>query len=116
MKRPFLGIALALGVLALAAPSIAQAQPVIVEQPSYVVQPARPGGPFVGEHELRGTVSYFNAFTMDVRAGRQVVAVHLHQGTIINPTGLTLHPGMYIRVFGFWADGNFQADRIGLIY
>jgi len=106
MKRPFLGIALALGVLAFAAPVVAQAQPIVVEQP---------GAPFVGTHELRGTVTYFNAFTMDVRAAGEVVPVHLHQGTIINPTGLTLHQGMYIRVFGFWANGNFQADRIGLI-
>jgi hypothetical protein len=112
MKRPFLGIALALGVLAFAAPVVAQAQPVVVEQP--VV--AQPGGPFVGNHEIRGTVTYFNAFTMDVRAAGEVVPIHLHQGTIINPTGLTLHQGMYIRVFGFWANGNFQADRIGLIY
>jgi hypothetical protein len=113
MKRPFLGIALALGLLAFAAPVVAQAQPVFVEQP--VVAP-QAGAPFVGTHELRGTVTYFNAFTMDVRAAGEVVPVHLHQGTIINPTGLTLHQGMYIRVFGFWANGNFQADRIGLIY
>ena len=114
MKRPFLGIALALGIVAFAAPVVAQAQP--IEQPSYVIQPAAPGGPFVGAHELRGTVTYFNAFTMDVRSGREVVPVHLHQGTIINPRGLTLQPGMVIRVYGFWANGNFQADRIGLIY
>ncbi len=114
MKRPFLGIALALGVLAFAAPVVAQAQPIFVEQPVIVAQQA--GGPFVGTHELRGTVTYFNAFRMDVRAAGEVVPVHLHQGTIINPTGLTLHQGMYIRVFGFWANGNFQADRIGLIY
>ena len=113
MKRPFLGIALALGVLAFAAPVVAQAQPVF-EQPVTVAP--HPGGPFVGDHEVRGTVTYFNAFTMDVRAAGEVVPIHLQQGTIINPTGLTLHQGMYIRVFGFWANGNFQADRIGLIY
>ncbi|HTX04055.1 MAG TPA: hypothetical protein VMD07_10270 [Candidatus Acidoferrales bacterium] len=114
MKRPFLGFALALGALAFAAPAVAQADPIVVAQPVVVAQQA--GSPFVGRHELRGTVTYFNAFTMDVRAAREVVPVHLHQGTIINPRGLTLHPGMYVRVFGFWANGNFQADRIGLIY
>jgi hypothetical protein len=107
MKRPFLGIALALGVLAFAAPLVAQADPIVVAQQA--------GGPFVGTHELRGTVTYFNAFTMDIRSAGEVVPVHLHQGTIINPRGLTLEPGMYIRVFGFWANGNFEADRIGLI-
>ncbi len=107
MKRPFLGIALALGVLAFAAPVVAQAQPIIFGEQA--------GAPFVGTHELRGTVTYFNAFTMDVRAAGEVVPVHLRHGTIINPTGLTLHQGMYVRVFGFWANGNFQADRIGLI-
>src|SRR5579872_2613418 len=114
MKRPFLGIALALGILAFAAPVVAQAEPILIEEPVVVAQQV--GAPFVGTHELRGTVTYFNAFTMDVRAAGEVVPVHLHQGTIINPTGLTLHQGMYIRVFGFWANGNFQADRIGLIY
>ncbi|HEY1727263.1 MAG TPA: hypothetical protein VGG22_02650 [Candidatus Baltobacteraceae bacterium] len=113
MKRPSLGIALALGVLAFTAPMVAQANPVVDEQPVIVAQQA--GGPFVGTHELRGTVTYFNAFTMDIRSAGEVVPVHLHQGTIINPRGLTLHQGMYIRVFGFWANGNFQADRIGLI-
>jgi hypothetical protein len=112
MKRPFLGIALALGVLAFAAPLVAQADPIIVEQPVIVSQA---GAPLVGTHEVRGTVTYFNAFTMDVRSAGEVVPVHLHQGTVINPRGLTLQPGMYIRVFGFWANGNFQADRIGLI-
>lgn len=112
MKRPFLGIALALGVLALAAPVVAQADPIYADQPTYVMQQ---GAPLVGAHELRGTVTYFNAFTMTVRANGHEVPIHLHQGTIINPRGLTLQPGMYIRIFGFWANGNFQADRIGLI-
>ena len=103
---------MALGVLALAAPAVAQANEIVVTTPSYAVAV---GAPFIGDHEVRGTVTYFNAFTMTVRADGREVPVHLHQGTIINPRGLTLNPGMYIRVFGFWANGNFQADRIGLI-
>lgn len=114
MKR-LLASTLALGVLALA-PAVAQANEIIVttpvvDAPVYVaVAP-----PFIGDHEVRGTVTYFNAFNMTVRANGREVPVHLHQGTIINPRGLTLQPGMYVRVFGFWANGNFQADRIGLI-
>ena len=41
------------------------------------------------------------------------LAVHLHQGTIINPTGTTLQPGMNIRIYGHPNnDGTFEADRI----
>ena len=117
MKR-LIALAMALGAFALVAPSMARADAddtivvrPIIERPVIVaVEP-----PFIGEHEVRGTVSYFNAFSMTVRADGRQVPVHLHQGTIINPRGLTLIPGMYIRVFGFWANGNFQADRIGLI-
>lgn len=111
MKRPFIAIALALGVLALV-PAVAQANEIIVARPAYAVAVAPP---FAGDHEVRGTVTYFNAFTLTVRVDGRQIPVHLHQGTIINPRGLTLQPGMYVRVFGFWANGNFQADRIGLI-
>lgn len=41
------------------------------------------------------------------------LAVHLHQGTIINPTGTTLRPGMNVRIVGHPnGDGTFEADRI----
>ena len=113
-----LGLALAAFVLIM--PSIARAdtdvivRPVVVERPIVVTDDDGP--PVISDRFVRGTVTYFNAFTMTVRADGRQVPVHLHQGTIINPRGLTLIPGMYIRVFGFWANGNFQADRIGLVH
>ena len=42
--------------------------------------------------------------------------VHLHQGTVINPTGITLQPHMHVEVFGHWNDnGPYHADRIDVL-
>ena len=42
------------------------------------------------------------------------VQVQLHQGTIINPLGASLQPGMPVTVRGYWANGQFFANRIRL--
>jgi hypothetical protein len=42
--------------------------------------------------------------------------VHLHQGTIINPTGLTLAPGMRVSIFGYNAGPYFEANEIDTPY
>jgi hypothetical protein len=44
----------------------------------------------------------------------QGVPVQLHQGTIIHPTGLTISPGMFLRVDGYFSGGVFYADKIVL--
>ncbi len=36
----------------------------------------------------------------------------LHQGTIINPTGLTLEPGMNVTIDGYADGSNFDAMEI----
>lgn len=42
--------------------------------------------------------------------------IHLHQGTVINPTGTTLQAGMNVRVWGHPnSDGSFEADRIDVV-
>jgi hypothetical protein len=68
------------------------------------------------DHQLRGVVTRFGGFDMTLRVEGSPLPVRLHQGTIINPNGLTLRPGMRVRVFGHWDDGRFQANRIVLIY
>ena len=111
MKRALLCAALALATAACAVPAAAAVYPVFVPYPVI----AQAGPPLIGAGQLRGTVTAFDRFNMTVRADGQYLPVQLHQGTIINPTGLTLAPGMYVRVFGYWSNGNFEANRIVLV-
>lgn len=69
-----------------------------------------------GGRQLFGVVDRFGGFDMTLRVEGSPLPVHLHQGTVINPTGLTIRPGMRVRVFGHWDNGRFQANRIVLIY
>ncbi|MGH7662171.1 MAG: hypothetical protein ACRENA_14795 [Vulcanimicrobiaceae bacterium] len=104
MKRSHFFVAMGLGTLACAAaPAVALAD--------WDDRWHRPD-----VHQLSGVVSRFGGFDMTVRVEGSPLPVRLHQGTIINPTGLTLKPGMRVRVFGFWNDGRFQAERIVLVY
>ncbi|HEY9086235.1 MAG TPA: hypothetical protein VIN40_09935 [Candidatus Tyrphobacter sp.] len=79
----------------------------------------QPGG-YQGCNEVPGrtivgTVVYFYAFDLRVRGcdGRRY-RIHLHQGTIIWPTGITLEPGMPVAVNGRYVGpyGMFEAFRI----
>ncbi|HXP94601.1 MAG TPA: hypothetical protein VN905_14100 [Candidatus Binatia bacterium] len=66
--------------------------------------------PWNHESSLSGTVSSFGGFNMSLEDGRPV---YLHQGTIINPTGTTLGPGMNVVVYGTRnRDGSINADEI----
>jgi hypothetical protein len=69
-----------------------------------------------GEHQIYGIVTAFGGFDMTLRVEGSPLPVRLHQGTIINPTGLTIRRGMRVRIFGHWDDGRFQANRIVLVY
>jgi hypothetical protein len=42
--------------------------------------------------------------------------VSLHQGTIINPTGITLEPGFHVRIYGYPNNGTFLANEIDTPY
>jgi len=61
-----------------------------------------------------GRVSYFKRFEMQIETGRNSYrSVHLHQGTIINPTGRSIEPGQYVHVDGAdQADGSLAANAI----
>jgi hypothetical protein len=57
------------------------------------------------------------AFILSVDDDRGFIdSVQLHQGTIINPTGLTLSPGMSVTVVGFNAGDAFDANEIDTPY
>ncbi|MFN2461395.1 MAG: hypothetical protein ABR591_12010 [Candidatus Velthaea sp.] len=71
------------------------------------------GGYGNGSSQIDGVISGFSSFNLDLNRGPHV---HLHQGTVINPTGTTLSPGMRVAVFGHPnGDGTFEADQINVV-
>jgi hypothetical protein len=61
-----------------------------------------------------GKVTYFRHFDLQLETAPNVYRdVHLHQGTIINPRGTTLAPGMTVDVNGSaQSDHSLDADTI----
>jgi hypothetical protein len=98
----------ALAALTLAAPIAAQAQVV----PSYAASYA------TSEEDVHGRiVSFDGAYSLQVRDERGFIDnVQLHDGTIINPTGLTLADGMIVNILGYDAGGYLAANEIDTPY
>ena len=96
--------------LIIAAPLAAQAQ----IAPSYA-DSAPDGG---GEAQIHGRILNFDGgYNLQVRDEKGYVdAVQLHQGTIINPTGLTLAPGMVVSIMGYNGGSFFAANEIDTPY
>jgi hypothetical protein len=71
-----------------------------------------------GDAQIRGRVVDFDGgFGLRVRDDRGYIDnVQLHPGTIINPTGLTLAPGMVVSVLGYNAGSSFAANEIDTPY
>ncbi len=67
--------------------------------------------PIGHEYWIHGRVANFSAYSLDLRRGPHV---ELHPGTVINPTGITLQPGMRIAIRGHrsWQNHDFVADEI----
>lgn len=66
-----------------------------------------------GNQQLSGSVSSFSPYNLYLSNGTHV---ELHDGTIINPTGTNLSPGMRVRVSGNWNnDGTYNANQIDVI-
>ena len=93
---------LAVGVLS--------AQAALAQVPSY----ARGSG----EQSIAGRVISINGtWNISVRDDNGYIdSVELHQGTIINPTGLTLGPGMRVMILGYNAGSVFEANEIDTPY
>ncbi|MGH7729350.1 MAG: hypothetical protein ACREM2_11265 [Vulcanimicrobiaceae bacterium] len=70
------------------------------------------------EDVIRGRIVAFDGrYRMQVRDQRGFVdRVELHQGTIINPTGLTLQPGMAVTVRGVNRGSVLDANEIDTPY
>ena len=107
--------AAALTFAALAAPLAVKAQEApgaAAPAPSY----ARPA--VNGEEAIHGRISAFDGkYHLDVRDDRGFEdSVELHQGTVINPTGLTLQPGMVVTISGYNRGRTFAANEIDTPY
>jgi hypothetical protein len=107
MRRLIAALAAALFI---AAPLAARAQ----IAPSYSDQ--APDGN--GDAQIHGRIlSFDGAYSVQVRDEKGYVDnVQLHQGTIINPTGLTLAPGMIVSIMGYNAGSFFAANEIDTPY
>jgi len=103
MKKQLLAAAAA---LVLAAPLAASAQ----EVPSYAA--------VQGDQQIHGRITAFDgAYNLQVRDDNGYIDnVELHDGTIINPTGLTLAPGMVVSILGDGAGQAFDANEIDTPY
>ena len=105
-------IAAFIAALFIAAPLAATAQ-IAPDDPSY-------GGPVAegGDAQIHGRIlSFDGAYSVQVRDEKGYVDnVQLHQGTIINPTGLTLAPGMVVSILGYNAGPYFAANEVDTPY
>ncbi len=72
----------------------------------------------VDPNHVRGTVTFFRRFDLQVRMPLDTYKqIRLHQGTIINPRGATLAPGQFVDVRGqVNADGSMNADEITILH
>jgi hypothetical protein len=110
----FKKLAVAVAALALFAPSIALAQDAPPQEAPSYAQQQNPSP----DEQIRGRVIGFDgAYALTVQDERGYEdAVQLHQGTIINPTGLTLAPGMTVSILGYNAGSFFAANEIDTPY
>ena len=104
-----------LSIVALSAPLAAFAQqiPAAAPAPSY----ARSSN-LNGEETIKGRVISFDGkYSLQVNDDRGFIdAVELHQGTVINPTGLELHPGMAVTILGYNRGRTFAANEVDTPY
>ncbi len=106
----------------MALPLVASAQQPYGDQPPPYAQQqqpyAQPPAPYGNQQSIKGTVSGFD--------GQWIVYMHdekgytdhvtLHQGTIINPTGIKLLEGMRVTIYGYAQGSTFQANRVDVAY
>ena len=125
--------ALSLGFASLSGGALAQSAP--VPSPTPVVLPTMPPSttldPYARaaidiltgavnreiwnlQNSSTGQVTYFKRFEMQIQTGNNAYrTVHLHQGTVINPTGKSIQVGQTVQVGGIsQADGSLNANVI----
>jgi hypothetical protein len=121
-KTPARTLAATLAIAGLLVPAIASAQqypPPAYGQPPYG-QPQY-GQPQYGQPQdesIHGRIYSINStFNITVTDDNGFMDnVELHQGTVINPTGLTLAPGMEVTIAGYNGGPAFEANEIDTPY
>jgi hypothetical protein len=70
------------------------------------------------DEQIHGRIATFDGgYSLTVNDERGFVDnVQLHDGTIINPTGLTLAPGMVVSILGYNAGPYFVANEVDTPY
>jgi len=108
MNRILATLALALPLSLAALPAAAQ------DAPSY----ANPGAAASDDAQIRGRIASFDGgYNVQVTDENGYIDnVQLHEGTIINPLGLTLAPGMVVSILGYNAGSVFAANEIDTPY
>jgi hypothetical protein len=115
MQKQFLAAAVAALTFVLPVVASAQDQPPD-QQPSYSMPSYAQQGQ--QDEQIRGRISSFDgAYSLTVNDERGFVDnVQLHNGTIINPTGITLQPGMVVSILGYNAGSYFAANEVDTPY
>ncbi len=111
-SRTAVSAALAAAVLCLALPGLAGAQESV---PGYGTQPVPGyGTPVAHQEQIKGVLTGFDGtYTVYMRDDRGFDDhVSLHQGTMINPTGIKLVEGMRVTMWGNANGSTFEAYRI----
>ncbi len=105
----------ALAALIALAPLGAAAQPSPPDTPTYAAPPPSYGST---DEVIHGRVSSFDgAYSLQVRDDRGFIDnVQLRQGTVINPTGIRLAPGMQVTIHGVNRGSAFAANVIDTPY
>jgi len=105
-------LAFAITTLGMLAPHAALAQQAQQPLPSY----AKPGYA-TSEQTIRGRVTIVNGTYMEIAdTNGYTDRIQLHQGTIINPTGIRLAPGMTVTIMGHTSGTMFLANEIDTPY
>jgi hypothetical protein len=108
VKRLLTALIVALPLSLVVLPAAAQ------EAPSY----AQAQNAAEDDAQIRGRITAFDGgYNVQVTDEKGYADnVELHEGTIINPTGLTLEPGMVVSVLGYNAGSYFAANEIDTPY
>lgn len=103
MKKQLLVGGLALAMIMSIVPSLASAQ-------TFPFQfPWNRNNNSASTTSISGTVTSFSGYNMTLNGGQ---SVSLHQGTVINPTGTTIQPGMNVVISGYPNGGTFNANEV----
>jgi len=110
VKSILIALAFALPFSITTLPASAQAPPTYARE-----QAAAAAG---DDAQIRGRVSGFDGgYNLRVTDENGYADnIELHEGTIINPTGLTLEPGMVVSILGYNAGSYFAANEIDTPY